>query len=190
MYLINNYLYLTVSILIFSGLKGGERTMQIYKFSNKSSLVNWSVVDDGVMGGYSKGNLKVNAEGFGVFTGKISLYNYGGFSSLRYYSKNININPKDTLVLRINGDNKFYQIRVRHSQKDRHIYTKKIFIPDGWSDIKIPLIELSPSFRGRSLRMNNFNHHSITEIGILVGNKKEENFRILIDSIYIKIHGV
>ena len=190
MYLINNYLYFIVFILILSGLKGGGDTRKIYKFSNNSSLVNWSVVDDGVMGGYSKGNLDINSEGFGVFTGKISLYNYGGFSSLRYYLKKINTTPQDTLVLRIYGDNKFYQIRVRHSQRDRHIYTKKIFISDGWNNIKIPLIEFSPSFRGRSLRMKNFNHHSFTEIGILVGNKKEENFRILIDSIYIKIHGV
>ena len=189
MHLINNYLYLMLYIVILSTLNGGEGDMKIYKFSNKSSLVDWSVVDDGVMGGYSKGSLNINSEGNGVFTGKISLYNYGGFSSLRYDSKRIKISPNDTLVLRINGDDKFYQIRVKHSQIDRHVYVKKVFIPDGWENIIIPLSDLYPSFRGRSLRMGNFNHNSLTEVGILIGNKKEENFKLIIDSIFIKVHG-
>ena len=189
MHLINNYLYLMLYIVILSTLNGGEGDMKIYKFSNKSSLVDWSVVDDGVMGGYSKGSLNINSEGNGVFTGKISLYNYGGFSSLRYDSKRIKISPNDTLVLRINGDDKFYQIRVKHSQIDRHVYVKKVFIPEGWENIMIPLSDLYPSFRGRSLRMGNFNHDSLTEVGILIGNKKEENFRLIIDSIFIKVHG-
>lgn len=177
-------------MLIISGLNGGEREMEIYKFSNKSSLVNWSVVDDGVMGGYSKGKLKVNMKGNGVFSGEISLYNYGGFSSLRYYSKKIKISPNDTLVLRVNGDNKFYQIRIKHSQRDRHVYVKKVFISDEWKNIEIPLSEFSPSFRGRSLRMGNFDHDSLTEIGILIGNKIEENFILIIDSISIKSNDI
>ena len=189
MYLINKYLYLMLFMVILSVFNGGEGDMKIYKFSNKSSLVDWSVVDDGVMGGYSKGSLNINSEGNGVFTGKISLYNYGGFSSLRYDSKRIKISPNDTLVLRINGDDKFYQIRVKHSQIDRHVYVKKVFIPDGWENIIIPLSDLYPSFRGRSLRMGNFNHNSLTEVGILIGNKKEENFKLIIDSIFIKVHG-
>ena len=189
MYLINKYLYLILFIVILSTLNGGEGDMKIYKFSYKSSLVDWSVVDDGVMGGYSKGSLIINSEGNGVFTGKISLYNYGGFSSLRYDLKRIKISPSDTLVLRINGDNKFYQIRVKHSRMDRHVYVKKVFISDGWENIMIPLSDLSPSFRGRSLRMGNFNHDSLIEVGILIGNKKEESFRLIIDSIFIKVDG-
>ena len=54
------------------------------------------------------------------------------------------------------------------------------------TNIEIPLSEFSPSFRGRSLRMGNFNHDSLTEIGILIGNKIEENFILIIDSISIK----
>jgi len=186
----SKFFYLLTYMLIISGLNGGEREMKIYKFSNRSSLVNWSVVDDGVMGGYSKGKLKVNTKGNGVFSGEISLYNYGGFSSLRYYSKKTKISPNDTLVLRVNGDNKFYQIRIRHSQRDRHVYVKKVFISDGWKNIEIPLSEFSPSFRGRSLRMGNFNHDSLTEIGILIGNKIEENFILIIDSISIKSNDI
>ena len=40
-----------------------------------------------------------------------------------------------------------------------------------------------PEFRGRGLRMDNFNSTSIVEFGILIGNKVEENFSLLIDYI-------
>ena len=55
----------------------------LYDFSENSSLRYWSVVDDGVMGGVSQGSLRINYEGHGVFSGYVSLENYGGFSSIR-----------------------------------------------------------------------------------------------------------
>ena len=50
----------------------------IFNFSENASLQNWRVIDDGVMGGVSKGSLRTNYEGHGVFSGFISLDNYGG----------------------------------------------------------------------------------------------------------------
>ena len=49
----------------------------VYDFSEDSSLRNWRVIDDGVMGGRSQGSLRINFEGHGVFNGFISLENYG-----------------------------------------------------------------------------------------------------------------
>ena len=42
-----------------------------------------------------------------------------------------------------------------------------------------------PSFRGRKLAMNNFNNNFIEQISFLVGNKKNENFKLVIDSIIL-----
>ena len=39
----------------------------------------WQVIDDGVMGGRSKGNFAINEEGNAVFEGTVSLDNNGGF---------------------------------------------------------------------------------------------------------------
>ena len=57
----------------------------LYDFSDKSSLRYWSVIDDGVMGGRSRGRLQIENNDTGLFSGKISLENNGGFSSIRYY---------------------------------------------------------------------------------------------------------
>ena len=40
-----------------------------------------------------------------------------------------------------------------------------------------------PSFRGRKLDMNNFSDDYFEQITFLVGNKKNESFRLLIDNI-------
>ena len=44
----------------------------LYDFSSKNSVRDWYVVDDGVMGGRSKGNFYLNKEGHGVFLGNVS----------------------------------------------------------------------------------------------------------------------
>ena len=43
-----------------------------------------------------------------------------------------------------------------------------------------------PSFRGRRLNKSNFSDDKIQEIAFLIGNKKEENFQLLIDKIDLK----
>ena len=41
----------------------------------------------------------------------------------------------------------------------------------------------SAQFRGRKLNMSNFNYEKLSEIGILIGNKKNEDFRLEIIKI-------
>ena len=158
----------------------------LYKFSNNSSLRYWSVVDDVVMGGYSLGSLKINKSGNGVFSGKISLYNNGGFSSIRYYLDGTELGSFKNIILKIYGDNKFYQLRIKNVYNDRHVYIKKFFAKSEWHEIKIPLDTMVPSFRGRKLNMNNFNFRSFSELGILIGNKTEEDFELIIESIRLE----
>ena len=71
------------------------------------------IVDDVVMGGRSSGTFELNSKGFGVFKGKVSLENNGGFSSLRYQSKRISINKHTNIVIKLRGDGKAYQFRIK-----------------------------------------------------------------------------
>ena len=158
----------------------------IYDFSENSNLRNWRVVDDGVMGGRSQGSLRVNFEGHGVFSGFVSLENYGGFSSIRYNTTPINVIGYDYISIKVFGDNKEYQLRIKSDYYDRHVYSKPFFAKNEWQEISIPLGKMKPQFRGRKLRMSNFNERSIVEIGILIGNKVEEDFTLFIDSISLE----
>ena len=53
-------------------------------------------------------------------------------------------------------------------------------------EIEIELKEMYPSFRGRLLDQPNFSFDSFESISFLIGNNKQENFHLLIDSIYLK----
>ena len=172
-------------VLLFLPMIIKAEGKMIYDFHEESSFRNWEIVDDGVMGGLSAGNLGIQRDGSGLFYGYVSLDNYGGFTSVRF-RKNISLSGYDKIILRVLGDNKFYQLRIRSSYQDRHSYVKRFYAADEWSDIEIPLNSMEPQFRGRSLRMGNFSGNSLVELGLLIGNKVEERFALKIDHIRLK----
>ena len=174
-----------VPVLFFLPMNLKSDGKMIYDFDVNSSFRNWAIVDDGVMGGLSAGNLGIQKDGSGLFYGYVSLDNYGGFTSVRL-RKNVSLKGFDKIILRVLGDNKYYQLRIRSSYQDRHSYVKKFYAIDEWSDIEIPLSSMEPQFRGRSLRMKNFNGNSLVELGLLIGNKVEERFALKIDYIRLK----
>lgn len=112
--------------------------------------------------------------------------NYGGFSSIRFNTAPINVIGYDYISIKVFGDNKEYQLRIKSDYYDRHVYSKPFFAKNEWQEISIPLGKMKPQFRGRKLRMSNFNERSIVEIGILIGNKVEEDFTLFIDSISLE----
>lgn len=155
----------------------------LFDFNNDSNLSNWMVVDDGVMGGRSNGNFKINDEGHGVFYGKVSLENNGGFSSVRYRFDSMNAKSYSKLMLHVKGDGKRYQFRVKSNQSDRHSYIYYFQTSKDWETIEIPLKEMYPTFRGRKLEMPNFNGEIMEEIAFLIANSKAEGFQLEIDKI-------
>ena len=158
----------------------------IFDFNKKSNVEDWVIVDDGVMGGRSKGNFKLSKDGFGVFEGKISLENNGGFSSLRYKFPKIETKEYSKVVLKLKGDGKQYQFRVKTNSGDYYSYITTFSTSGKWQEIEIPLKDMYPSYRGRKLDQPNFSGDYIEEIMFLIGNKKEENFKLLLDNLELK----
>ena len=158
----------------------------LFDFTNTASLENWRVVDDGVMGGKSAGNLTVNDKGQGVFEGDISLENYGGFSSVRFYFDAVHIEDRTKVILKVKGDGKDYQFRVKAATGDYYTYVSKFSTNGKWQEIEIELKDMYPSFRGRKLNVPNFDKDAIESITLLIGNKKAEHFRLLIDQITLQ----
>ncbi len=158
----------------------------IVDFSKDTNPSSFRVVDDVVMGGKSQGNFTINKEGNGLYFGKVSLENNGGFSSLRYRCKTISVDKFSKIVLKIKGDGKNYQFRVKDRDKNYYSYVKKFSTSGDWELITIALADMYPAFRGRTLNMDNFSSETIEEIAILIGNKKVQNFQLEIDAIYLK----
>lgn len=158
----------------------------IFDFETTSDISDWRVVDDVVMGGRSSGNFYVSNEGSGIFEGAVSLENNGGFSSLRYRFNKKSTKPYTKIVLKVKGDSKTYQFRIKHKSSDYYSYITLFKTTTDWQKIEIHLSDMYPAFRGRKLNITNYDHESIEEIAFLIGNKKEESFKIEIDSITLE----
>jgi hypothetical protein len=160
--------------------------MTIFNFNSSSDISNWQILDDVVMGGRSDGHFKVNSEGYGEYTGKVSLENNGGFSSLRHYFNTVDSDDFSKFKLRIKGDGKAYQFRVKDKRNQRYSYIFKFNTTNEWQTIEIPFSEMYASFRGNRLNIPNFKGDQMEEIAFLIGNKKEQTFKLLIDSISLE----
>lgn len=157
----------------------------IFDFNKTSNIGRWLVVDDIVMGGRSKGSFKVNADGYGVFEGDVSLENNGGFSSIRYRFDKIKVSPDNKITFRVKGDKNSFQFRVKESVATEYSYIAEFSTSGNWQTIEIPLKDMYPSYRGRRLNRPNFSHSHIEEITFLIGNGKAEKFQLLIDKIEV-----
>ncbi|TYB72651.1 CIA30 family protein [Bizionia gelidisalsuginis] len=176
-----------MKLLLYIIILTTTQTMAIiFNFNTSSNITNWRVVDDVVMGGRSNGTFSLNKDGNGVFTGSVSLKNNGGFSSLRFNTEKTSVEGFSNIVLRLRGDGKTYQFRVKTKATDVHSYITTFKTSGEWEDISIPLKDLYPSFRGRTLEMTNFSAESFEEIGFLIGNKREESFTLFLDSIRLQ----
>ena len=133
----------------------------IFNFNKSSDIKNWIVIDDVVMGGKSSGSFKLNSDGYGVFLGDISLENNGGFSSVRYRFEKILINKSTKISIRIKGDGKKYQFRIKSNSADYYSYISSFSTTGEWQEIEIPLKDMYPSFRGRKLDQPNFSNDAI-----------------------------
>mgnify|MGYP002700193741 FL=1 len=170
-----NALFLTIAMLTSS--------IALFDFTPQGNLDRWAVINDGVMGGLSKGSLEITPEGHGKFSGSVSLENYGGFTSIRCAVADIAVTESSTVQLRVKGDGKNYQFRVKHKARDYQSYITTFSTTGEWETIEMPLSDLYPSWRGQKLDMPNFDQSSINEFTILIANKRNENFELLIDEI-------
>ena len=158
----------------------------IFDFETTSDLSNWKVVEDRVMGGESNARFFLNDNGHAQFEGNVSLENNGGFASVRYDMNTLKLKDTKKVIIRLKGDGKNYQFRVKNKEQNEYSYISEFSTSGEWQHITIELKEMYPSFRGRKLDRPNFSHDQIEEITFLIGNKRNESFQLLIDKIELE----
>ena len=161
-------------------------TIKIFDFNSESNIYNWQIVNDVVMGGKSSSTITINKEGHAQFSGTVSTENNGGFSSVRHNFKSVSVKKTSKICALIKGDGKVYQLRVKDRYNNYYSYIHTFCTSENWQEIEIPLSEMYPSFRGKTLNKPNFNYDVIEEITFLIANNKSEKFQLIIDKIYLK----
>lgn len=162
------------------------KSLILFDFSSTSDWSVWEIENDVVMGGISTSQLTRSEEGYAVFTGKVSLENNGGFASMQYHFPPKNITGYTKAVIRLKGDGKDYQFRIKADLKERADYIYTFKTTGEWETIEIQLSEMEPSYRGNKLNQPNFNADQIQEARFMIGNGKAEKFRLEVDKIELQ----
>lgn len=163
---------------------GKELSMRIL-FDFEEVGRRWRIIDDGVMGGRSEGKWTVS-QGLGTFSGMLSLENNGGFSSVRSDGIGPSCADATGFSIRVKGDGRRYQFRVRDSMAfDGASYRMTFDTEAGvWQEIVLPLEGFEASFRGRVLGdYPALAGENVTTVGFLLADKRPGLFRLEVDWI-------
>jgi hypothetical protein len=109
--------------------------------------------------------------------------NNGGFASIQLNTTIKLVEEKKFIVLRIKGDGKRYEFRLKGDNSQSESYVQQFDTSGEWENIKLEISKFYPQYRGRKLNIPNFNFKSIEELSFLIANKQEEDFELLIDWI-------
>lgn len=157
-------------------------------FSGAAGEPAWTAVNDGVMGGLSQGRATI-ADGQLRFWGTLSLANNGGFSSVRTTGRRFDLGGATAMILRVKGDGRTYQLRLATDARFRGSdvsYGAGFPTAAGeWTDVRIPFDSLVPTYRGKRLEGPPLDLSKVEEIGLLIGDKREGAFELLVDWIKV-----
>ncbi|MFK8012131.1 MAG: CIA30 family protein [Marinicellaceae bacterium] len=143
------------------------------------------IVNDSVMGGRSSSQFQLQ-ETVVNFNGTVSLQNNGGFASLRMLWPFDSAQGYNKIVLKLKGDGKSYQFRLRTSRGfDGAAYSYEFdTIKDEMMSIEIGVAQFIPGFRGRVLRnMPDLALEDVQQMGFLIADKQVGKFEIDLHSI-------
>ena len=152
---------------------------------SENDLLSWNIVDDTVMGGRSRGSFKIN-NNVGEFKGYLSLANNGGFSSVRAYYP-YDLIGISSITLRVKGDGRKYNFRVRTNKNSWASYSHSFSTESNtWQEITLNIQDFFPTYRGYNVQnVQRLSELLIREIGIMISDKNEGNFALMIDWIMV-----
>jgi NADH dehydrogenase [ubiquinone] 1 alpha subcomplex assembly factor 1 len=168
-----------------SGTKESGEIM-LFDFAALKNMDDWLIVNDGIMGGLSKSQFILTDSNTAIFSGNVTLENNGGFASTRTKPVQFQLDGYKGILIRVKGDGKKYQFRVRADDRFdgvsyRHYFETKL---NQWQTISLPFNEFVPVFRGRILRdVEPISPKDIQQLGILISDKQTGEFRFEIQWI-------
>ncbi len=159
--------------------------MTITDFDDPTEASQWRNVDDTVMGGISQSVFSVAPDGYGLFSGTLSTENNGGFTSVRHSVDEADLTGIEAVVLRVKGDGRPYEFRLKMNESERDIFYRSEFeTSSDWQTVRLPIESFEPVFRGRVVEdAPTLETSKIQQIGFLLASKDSGDFRLEIDTI-------
>ena len=160
----------------------------LFAFASPDAAEAWQAVNDGVMGGVSDGRFRITERQTLEFYGTLSLENNGGFASVRSRPRTLGLQTGDTLVARVRGDGREYQLHLYASGRTRAFsYRAPVQTRSGqWIEAAVPLDRFEATSFGRVLRGEGpVDPGSVTSIGFLLAEKTPGPFVLEVEWIHV-----
>ena len=154
---------------------------RIFDFAGAKGADGWQTINDTVMGGVSRSQMETTARGTAVFSGNVSLENYGGFASVRSPSGEYDLSSFEGLEVRVKGDGKTYKLGLRDDAAlDGVIYQAAFRTQtDVWEQIRIPFSEFVPTYHGRMLESEPpIDKSQVKTLSLMISDKQEGPFAL------------
>jgi len=149
--------------------------------ADAEEVPRWLAINDDVMGGISQSRIKLSPTATAIFSGQLSLENNGGFASIRKRADNYNLDGCTGVILKVKGDGRTYQFRVKTDGLYDGIAYRALFATDAhhWQTITLPFDSFCASFRGRPVpEAPVLRPEQIRQIGFLLADKQQGSFRL------------
>ncbi|NBB87007.1 MAG: CIA30 family protein, partial [Bacteroidetes bacterium] len=148
-----------------------------------SNAPQWSIENDGVMGGRSEGFVEI-ADGTLVFTGDV-VTEGGGFTSVRA-ARRVDLSGYDGIELRVRGGGRTFALDVDDGTRSRgREVTRRGPVPttDAWETVRVPFTSLQASAHGQRVRVDPLDPSAVQSIGIYIIDGQDGPFRLEVDWI-------
>jgi hypothetical protein len=156
--------------------------MTLFTFDD-ANTTQWSVENDGVMGGRSQGFVEI-ADGTLVFTGEV-VTDGGGFTSVRAASR-VDLSGYDGIELRVRGGGRTFELDVDDGTRSRGREVNRrgpVPTSDSWETVRVPFASLEESAHGEPVSVEPIDLSSVTSIGIYIIDGNDGPFRLEVDWI-------
>jgi len=164
----------------------------LFDFTGADAAKEWQTVNDGVMGGISEGKFKITEQKTMEFFGTLSLKNNGGFASVRTKGKKLGLEKGDTLVAKVRGDGREYQMNLYLNKPliafsyRATVQTKK----DEWIEVKVSLDKFEATSFGRPVKdAGAVKPEEVNALGFMLGDKKAGPFKMEVEWIKVERAG-
>lgn len=158
-----------------------DRTLLIFDFDGTGSA--WSVVNDGVMGGRSKGYGRIS-DGVMRFDGTL-VTRGGGFTSVRT-GKRVDLSGFDGLEMRVRGNGRSFEVEVNDGQRYgwRSVSRRMSFdTGEEWAIVRVPFSEVRSTVFGEPVNVPAIDLESVEQFGFYILDGIDGPFWLEVDTV-------
>lgn len=133
------------------------------------------------MGGVSRSRYAATPEGHALFSGVVALENNGGFASVRAPMSMIPPTLDTQLGLRVTGDGKRYQLRLRTDTRLDGVTYSASFdtCANAITEVRLSANDFAPTFRGRQLSgVPPLTWWDVAQVGFMISERQSGHFSL------------